>query len=162
MGFVAPTIPINGFGNMLVLERFNKIDYYTKKFEKPLYSAGKTRMVENNPEVAKFFWGKDGILPTIDEMNAILNKDKFSYVPCPIRFSIGAILFTRKFWNNMGMFTVKSGSGMGNDEIQICSYCMNSSQAIIVSKNSLVGHLSFGKQNEEMKNYFELNKKQFM
>ena len=161
VGFVAPIIPINGFGNMLVLERFEKLEYYTNKFEKPLYAAGRDRMVESNPEVAKFFWGKDKILPNIDEMNKIFNNDKFGYVACPIRFSIGAILFTRKFWENMGMFKVHRGSGMGSDEEQICSYCIKSSQAIIVSKNSLVGHLSFGKQNKPMKEYFETNKNNF-
>lgn len=158
VGFVAPTIPINGFGNMLILKRFSLIQTYEEKFERPIYAAGRDRMVESNPEVAKFFWGEGEFLPDIDTMNETVGKDKFEYIACPIRFSIGAILFTRKFWSEMGMFDVVNGSGMGSDEKQICSYCMTSSKAIIVSKNSIVGHLSFGKQNETMKKYF-LNKK---
>ena len=35
---------------------------------------------------------------------------------------------------------------------------MNNSKAIIVSNNTLVGHLSFGKQNIKMEKYFEENK----
>ena len=160
-GFIAPMIPINGFSNMLVLERFNKKKEYEKRFEKPLYKAGRERMIESNPDVAKAFWGENDFLPQLDEMNKIVNKDKMDYVSCPIRFSIGAILFERKLWEDMGMFEVKSGPGMGLDEEQICSYCMISSNAIIVSKNTIVGHLSFGTQNESMKKYFEEHKDVF-
>ena len=161
VGFVAPTIPINGFGNMEVLKRFNLIETYTKKFEKPLYAAGKNRMVENNPDVAKFFWGYEDYLPNIDKMNEIVQKDEFDYIACPIRFSIGAILFTRDFWSEMEMFDVSSGNGMGLDEKQICEYCINTSKAIIVSKNTIVGHLSFGNQNKTMEKYFIENKEKF-
>ena len=55
VGFVAPTIPINGFGNLNILKRFNLVEKYTEMFEKPLYAAGKDRKVETVPEVAKFF-----------------------------------------------------------------------------------------------------------
>ncbi len=161
VGIVAPTIPINGLGNLNVLKRFNLVDTYKEKFEKPLYAAGRNRMIENDPNVAKFFWGEGEYLPNIDEMNHIVQNDKMDYVACPIRFSIGAILFTREFWNKMGMFEVLSGSCMGIDEEQICEYCISKSEAIIVSKNSIVGHLSFGKQNPTMKEYFENNKKIF-
>jgi hypothetical protein len=54
----------------------------------------------------------------------------------------------------MGYFTVRKGTGMGQDEVQICSLAMTISRAIIVSENTVVGHLSFGKQNEAMKAYF--------
>ena len=57
VGFVAPTIPINGFGNVEVLKRFNLVQKYTQMFEKPKYAAGRNRMVENNPKVAKVFLG---------------------------------------------------------------------------------------------------------
>ena len=161
VGFVAPTIPINGFGHMLVLERFNLIDTYTKMFERPIYAAGSDRMIENNPEVAKFMWGKDNYLPSIDEISKTLSKDKFSYVACPIKFSIGAILYKRSLWVEHNMFTVSKDSGMGDDEIELCGYLTRDSKAIIVSKNIAVGHLSFGKQNGPMKEYFLENKKIF-
>lgn len=153
-GFVAPTIPINGFGHMLILKRFNLIDYYTKTFEKPKYAAGHDRQIECNPKVAKFMWGDGGYLPNIDKINETLSADEFSYTACPIRFSIGAILFERDLWKKMLMFDVEKGKCMGLDEKCICNYCMNNSKAIIVSKNTAVGHLSFGPQNEEMKEYY--------
>ncbi len=166
VGFVCPLIPINGFGNLEVLKRFNAVETYSKKFEKPLYAAGRERLIECDPNTALFMWGKDGYLPNIDEMNKILSKDKFSYVACPIRFSIGAIMFKREFFYDMGSFIVKSGSCLGADEEQMCNYAVASSHAIIVSKNTLVGHLSFGNQNKTMQEYyldhpevFEIHKK---
>lgn len=161
IGFVAPTIPINGFSHMLILERFKLKEKYTKLFEKPKYCAGSDRMVENNPDVAKFFWGENNFLPNIDEISSILQKDDFSYVACPIRFSIGAILYTRSFWEEIGMFTVPKGNGMGADEEEICGYATKTSNAIIISKNVAVGHLSFGTQNATMKEYYLNNREIF-
>ena len=94
-------------------------------------------------------------------MNDTMQKDEFKYEACPIRFSIGAILFKRSFWERFGMFEVKKGACMGLDEEQICNFCMNDSKAIIVSNNSVVGHLSFGPQNQAMKQYFIDNKEKF-
>lgn len=161
VGFVAPTIPINGYGNLNILKRFNLIEKYTEKFEKPIYAAGRDRKIESDPEVAKFMWGEGGVLPKLDEMNREMQKDTFSYSACPIRFSIGAILFSRKLWEEMGLWVVKNGSCMGLDEEQICAFCVNNSKAMIVSNNSVVGHLSFGNQNEIMKNYFVENEEKF-
>ncbi len=161
IGFVAPTIPINGYGHLNVLKRFGLVETYKNKFENPIYSAGKDRMIESNPEVAKFFWGEENYLPNIDEMNKIVQNDEFGYEVCPIRFSIGAILFKRELWQNMNGFKVSFGNAMGRDEIQICGYCMVRSRAIIVSNNSIVGHLSFGNQNKVMKEYFENNQEIF-
>lgn len=162
-GFVAPIIPINGFGNVEVLKKYNLLDVYTKKFESPKYQAGSKRMIENNPEVAKFMWGADDCLPSIDKMAEDFNKDKFDYVACPIRFSIGAILFEKKLWKDMEYFEVSSKKSvdLGLDEGQICSYCIRKSLPIIVSKNCLVGHLSFGPQNKTMKEYYLQNKSKF-
>lgn len=161
VGIVAPTIPINGYGNIKILKRFNMLETYTEKFEKPLYAAGRKRKIESEPAAAKFMWGENGFLPSLDDMNNLVRKDAFSYDACPIRFSIGAILFKRSLWKDMGYFIVKRGSCMGLDEEQVCAFCMNSSRAIIVSNNSVVGHLSFGTQNEEMKQYFIDNTEKF-
>jgi hypothetical protein len=61
----------------------------------------------------------------------------------------------------MGFFEVRNGSGMGHDEVQLCSLAMTISRAIIVCENTVVGHLSFGKQNEAMKEYFLSHREQF-
>lgn len=156
VGVVAPMIPINGFSHVLVLDRFNLRKEYETKFEKTLHKAGQDRMIENNPEVAKFMWKT---LPSIDVMNEKLQDEEFSYVPCPVKFSIGAIMFDRDFFNDMGTFYFKEkkADSMGWDENQLCSSCMLKSKPLIVSKNTLVGHLSFGLQNKAMYDFYKKN-----
>lgn len=154
-GFVGPIIPINGYGHLKVLKEYSLEEEYEKRFEKPKYAAGPNRLIEKDPQVAKFFWGDTDHIPSIDEMDDKFSKNEISFSPCPIRFSIGAILFERSTWENMGYFTVDLfSSGLGRDELQICSLPVNKSQAIIVCENTLVGHLSFRLQNDAMKEYF--------
>jgi hypothetical protein len=124
--------------------------------------AGANRMIQNDVNVAKFIWGEpialqDGSvfkLPSIDEMNHFFEEGEMMEFPCPIRFSIGAILFERQLWDDMRFFKVSKGTNLGGDEEQICCYCCNNSRPIMVSENIVVGHLSFGRQNEEMKKYY--------
>lgn len=163
VGFVAPLIPINGYGYVRILEKLNKANVYKDKFDAVTY-GGSGRFdspIERNPVVAEFFWG-GRIIPSIDEMNANFQENPIEYKACPFRFSIGCILFSRDVWSHMGMFNVPSkGAGMGADEEQLCSYCINTSQAMIISENVVVGHLSFGPQNKTMKKYYEENKSMF-
>ena len=102
-------------------------------------------------------WGEGDIVPSIDELNLRFQKDALDERVCAMRFSIGAILFQRSFWEEMGHFAVRGGNGMGSDEVQLCQYCTVNNRPIMVSENVVVGHLSFGKQNETMKNYFMNN-----
>lgn len=50
---------------------------------------------------------------------------------------------------------------MGEDEVYICNLATNNSKAIVISENQVVGHLSFGKQNVIMQEYFLKNKEKF-
>ena len=154
---VAPIIPINGYGHVKVLEKLDLVDYYEKHFEEVRYVAGRERMIESDPEVAKFMWGKGNKVPQIDELDKLLHKNEFEYSACPIRFSIGAILFERELWEKMRYFKVEKGSCMGLDETQICSYCVCNSKAMVIAENTCVGHLSFGTQNKPMEEYFKKN-----
>ncbi|WP_443737922.1 hypothetical protein [Treponema sp.] len=72
--FTAPLIPINGFCYSKILEKLNLIEEYKKHFEEPRVSAGSWMQIENNLEVAKFFWGKKNFVPQIDELNKRLRK----------------------------------------------------------------------------------------
>jgi hypothetical protein len=118
-------------------------------------------MIENNPETARFFWGETGHVPSIDDMDTLFGSQDFAFTVCPIRFSIGAIFFTRDIWERMGYFPVDKNNGMGTDEVALCSLAMTISRAVIVSENTAVGHLSFGKQNEVMKEYFLAHPEKF-
>jgi hypothetical protein len=160
--FVAPLIPVNGYSHLRILKHFSLESEYERLFEKPRYSHSSDRMIINNSEAAKYFWGEGESIPNLDVMDAILGKQHFSFSVSPIRFSIGAILFSRKIWEEMGFFTVVKGNNMGRDETQLCSLAMHTSNAVIVCENTVVGHLSFGKQNSAMKNYFLAHPERFV
>lgn len=163
IGFIAPTIPINGYSNVDVLKLTGCLEDYESKFGKAKRdSRGKFAQIINNPEIAKYFWGETREeLRDIDKLSNKMSNEEFSFSTCPIIFSIGAILFSREVWEDMGRFKVNKGSGMGADESQICSYCMTESKAIIVSNNTLVGHFSYGPQTSEMKKYYQENREIF-
>lgn len=160
-GVLAPLIPINGYGNVRILQKTDFVDTYTELFEKPKIYLGRERLVESSAEAAQFFWG--GVsMPSIDEMNARFSKESLDERPCAIRFSIGAILFKRSFWNDMKMFPVGKGSSMGADELHLCISCCSMSRPLMVSENVVVGHFSFGGQNKAMKEYYMQHKELFL
>ncbi len=156
VGFVAPLIPINGYGHVRLLEKIGLLETYEKMFEPVLYGAQNWRMIEKNPDVAKFFWGEGGFVPTIDKMNAAFQTQKMSYSICPVQFSIGLIFFQRNLWKIMDGWQLPppNDAGIGVDELQICRFCVSNSLAMVVAENALVGHLSFGQQNAAMKEYY--------
>lgn len=156
VGFVAPLIPINGYCHVRLLEKLGLLETYEKKFEPVLYGAQSQRMIEKNPDVAKFFWGEGEIVPSIDAMNAAFQIQKIDYSVCSVRFSIGFILFHRNLWESMGGWRMPppNNSGLGIDEEQICIFCVALSLGMIVAENAVVGHLSFGQQNAAMKEYY--------
>lgn len=155
VGFVAPIMPLNGFGYLKVLDKYKLGETYNQLFEKPLLSSDSKTKLLTDPEVAKFFWGKGNYLPSIDQMNQDFRSQPLKYSLCPIRYSIGFIMFERSLWEGMKMFRVPLGAGMGIDEEQICAFCMNSSKPIVISENSVVGHFSFGPQTKGMIDYLK-------
>jgi len=159
-GFAAPLLLINGFCYRTILEKLNLVDLYSNKFEYPKIAAGPSMMIESNLDTAKFMWGEGNYIPKIDKLNELFRDDS-SFQVCPIRFSIGAIYFERSLLEQFNYFPVSKGNDMGKDEEFLCNLATTYSKSILVSNNSLVGHLSFGKQNEGMKDYYLSNKDVF-
>ena len=162
VGFVAPLIPINGYGHVKLLEKLGLRETYEKIFEPVICAAQPFRMLEKSPEVAKFFWGEGEIFPSIDKINQAFQIQKISYGICSVRFSIGFILIHRNLWQAMGGWAVpQEGFGLGLDEAQLCQFCVLNSLGMVISENTVVGHLSFGQQNEAMKEYYLSHRKKF-
>lgn len=154
-GVMAPLLNINGYSSARIIEKLQLKGVYEEKFGAFKYATGAATQIESNPEFAKFMWGKDNYVPDIDELNRVFSKEERVENPCPYRFSIGAVLFERSLWEDMNYFTVeKNSTGMGTDEEQLDTYCFLQSKPLMVSENVVVGHLSFGKQNQEMKEYY--------
>ncbi len=159
VGIVAPLIPINGFGYYYLLKKYDQLEQFEKQFGKSKITCGeeKESTFTRDCRIPPYFWNRSNPLSDIDSMNLSAQHSSFSFLICPIRFSIGAILFSRKLWEDMGMFTVHGGNGLASDEIQICEYCNSHSQSIVVSENSIVGHFAYGPQTGNMFSYFDEN-----
>lgn len=162
IGFVAPLLPINGYANVDVLRKTGLLEKFEERFGKAYHDGGGEEPIIKNSDIAKFMWGEtEEKLRDIDKLSEEFSQEEFSYSICSIRFSIGAILFSREIWEAMGRFAVGLGNNMGKDEEQFCTFCMMQSRAIVVSENTIVGHFSYGPQTAEMKKYYEQNRDVF-
>lgn len=157
IGFVAPLIPINGYGYVRVLEKLNLKEVWNKQFNEAKFTNGFSHHFDilKNPEAAKFFWGECEPFRDIDAINDYFKSLPLDYSICSTRFSIGFILFKRELWDSIGMFEVHDNNNLGVDEYQLCVYCMDCARAIVVAENTVVGHLSYGPQNEEMLCFYQ-------
>lgn len=161
-GLVAPILPINGYGYMRILEKCNLTGLYTERFGRPKYTSESSEPIISNPDVAQFFWA-GGVVPSIDELNTQFSASPIEERPCPIRFSIGAVLFKRSLWEEMRYFSVNRwNAGMGKDEEKICLHCCLKSRPVMVSENIVVGHLSFTEQNAVMREYYTEHEEEFL
>lgn len=161
-GISAPLLNINAYGYRRILEKTGTLEAFEKKFGSAPMMSGQTSMIETNPEVASFMWGSGGVLPQLDEMNALFEKEGFEYSVCPVRLSIGFILMKRSFWEFMGGFPVIPGNGMGLDETYLIGVCSSFSHVVAVAENSVVGHFGYGgAQGRAMKEFFEANHELF-
>ncbi len=162
IGFVTPLIPVNGYGHVRLLEIFGAVDLWEEQFGTLKYTNNTHhKNICENPKSARFLWGEGNPeFADLDRMQRVLGRREFQYSVCPIRYSIGFILFRRSNWIHMGGFPTLMGN-MGVDEEAFCQYCMIESRAMIVSENAVAGHLGYGPQNKEMEAYYHTHKEQF-
>ena len=160
VGFTAPLMPLNGFSYIHILDHYAKLNDYEMRFGRAIHGGFKTRIIENNPNAAKYMWGEDSGLPHIDEMNRNFSM-QWRYGVCGLRYSIGFILFRRDFWEMIGGFVMTGNTDLGEDEKNICAHCAMKSRAMIISHDTVIGHFALGAQTEEMKKYYEKHPERF-
>lgn len=164
VSYIAPIIPVNGYGYIKILDKYNKIDEWESIFGKAVYSDGNhnNNSIFKNPKASKFMWDlcfqKYG---SIDKFAKDFKRNEFSYSVCPIRFSIGAIFFERENWLEWGMFPVDFTIGLGLDEEYLAHVCSYHSKVAVVCENAIAFHLGYDAQTEEMMKYFSENKMKF-
>lgn len=166
--FVSPLINVNCYGHLRLLDKVGlSEDFAATGLTDMKYTDGLNHSNEvlENPAVARYLWGEtQQELRDIDALNARFQQEPLTISVCPVRFSIGAILFTRKAWEEFGKFPltfVGSAFGLGDDEEHICHYAMFTGRAIVVCENSLVGHLGYGPQTNAMIEYYLAHKDRF-
>lgn len=162
-GFVTPLIPINGVGYVEILKKYNKIKEFEERFhERVKYSASQSREIVKNPKVAEYFWGNASGLPSIDNINKDFNKSNITFKISPNLYSIGAILFERKFWQDMNMFPVsRFGTDMGLDEYRMNAQSFCDFKAVVISMKTVVGHFSYGPQTKMMREFYNKHPENF-
>lgn len=152
VGMVSPLLNINAYGYYRILEKIEKLSEYEKRFGKPYMESGRKSPIESNIDLAKFMWGADGIVPNIDELNKMFTGALPAL--CPVRLSIGCILYKRSFWESFWRFPVLLGHGMGYDEAIMLAATLIISQVLIIAEDSVVGHFSYGSQTKEMMQFY--------
>ena len=138
-GFLAPMLNVNGYSYIPLLKKLRKLEQYEEKFGRAIFETF-SAPIRMQASAAIFMW--ENIFP-IDQINKNFMEDKVTYSVCPIRFSIGAIMFTREIWSQMGGFLVGLAGDLGVEEAEFCKYCLDTAQVIVISENVLAGHLGF-------------------
>lgn len=160
-GMAAPLINLNAYGYYRILQKLGKLDEFESRFGKAKMESGQKSLIESSEEVASFMWGINSTIPNIDEMNRAFSLNH-SYSICPIRLSIGFVLYKRSFWELFGRFPVVVGNGMGLDETIMVGASNAFSNVIAVAEDSVVGHFGYGgRQGKHMTEVFKKNPEYF-
>jgi hypothetical protein len=146
-GFCAPVLNVNGFSYRLFLETLDLADDYAARFGE-LRQAGEGNLAHTDGEAALWLWRRT--VP-FDETARRFSELPFGYSAVPHRFSIGAILFERALWEEIGGLVVMPWGGLGHDEKFLCKECTDRSRVGIVLHHVLAGHFSFGPQDPVMR-----------
>ncbi len=165
VGFVAPLIPVHGYGYVRLLEIFHSVELWEERFGRLKYSDCfyHDLTIWKSPQAARFMWGEGNPkMNNLDRMQKVLQERPFQYSICPIRHGIGFILFHRENWMKMGTFPVQEYRNMGVDEEWMCGFCMMQARVIVIAENAVAGHLGYGEQNAEMERYYQKHKERFL
>ena len=166
--FVSPLINVSCYGHLRLLEKCGLIeDFRATGLTDMKITDGlhHNKAIIEDAHVARYMWGDtQPMLRDVDALTERFSQEKLSFTVCPTRYSIGAILFTREAWEDFGRFPltfVGSEYGLGDDEEHICHYACFTGRAMIVSENSVAGHLGYGPQTKEMVKYYLDHKDRF-
>lgn len=167
--FVSPLINVSCYGHLRLLEKLGLLeDFRSTGLTDVKLSDGlhHNRQIIDNPKVAEYLWGgSQEVLRDIDALSARFNEGKLNYSICPVRYSIGAILFTRASWEEFGRFpiTFVGGEyGLGDDEEHICNYACFTGRVMVIDENIIAGHLGYGgAQTKHMLEYYQTHREQF-
>lgn len=158
IGFMGPLINVNAYCSLQFLKSIGALEEYENRFgayEVHGWEDDSHNKIHKSPEVGEFLWEKSTPFDQMAEHISNINNGKFSL--SPVRYSIGAILFTRSFWDSIGFFKVGGLKNMGVEETQVCAFCMVHFFPIVVAEDVFVGHLGFYSQKEACRKFLEKN-----
>lgn len=155
IGFVAPTLNVNGFCYRKFLEFINpklKKTYFSNFGD--YRSSCMNTSAWSNPEAAKFLWTNS--FPFDKIANKFLSRPQ-GFDICHHRFSIGAIFLHRKTWEELSYFSRAGDGDLGAEESDLCAFCCDSSKAMLIAHRVFAGHVGFGPQSKLMIPWFTKN-----
>ncbi len=108
MSFGSVTIPINGFGWVPFLEIMNLTEEFKAQFPgTPLNQACMDVAVYKDKNVNEFIWNHCLDLDATAKTFVANQHGTYQDLICPHRYSIGAIVFSHKFWETMGGWLIQ-------------------------------------------------------
>lgn len=154
IGVISPLLNVNACGVSSFLNTLEITGKFESQFGK--LRIGLEEYIHKNPDVAKWLWERSVPFDAVSKKIEVLNSGKVKV--CPYRLSIGAILFTREFWEEIGCFQVSGIGYMGIEEEQVNAYCVNKMYSVVMALDTFAGHLGFFSQKEICKIFYEENK----
>lgn len=156
-----PCINVNALGAVSVMRALNIEEEYKSRFGRyafgaPFGSLYHGDKIHSDPDVGVWIWSHSVPFDEVASVVATANKGRISW--CPHRFSIGAILLKREFWELINGFEVGIEGEMGLEEEQVNSFCTAKNTGIYMAEDLFVGHLGFGRQKEAVRGFYEKNK----
>lgn len=108
MSFGSVIIPINGFGWVPFFEVMGLVEEFREKFpQTPLNQACMDVAVYKDQYVNEFIWNKCLDIDETVKQFKVKQHGQFHDLFCPHRYSIGAIVFSHKRWEEMGGWRVQ-------------------------------------------------------
>lgn len=156
IGFVTPLLNLNAACVYIFLESVDKIKTMNDLFGEVKIRWPNEDLVHSSEEFAKWIWTLS--VPFDDVAKEIEKRNLNKIYQANIRLSIGAILFTRDYWNSIGGFEVARIGAMGVEETQMNAYSFTRMQAIAIVGDTFAGHLGFYSQKEACKDFFINNR----
>jgi hypothetical protein len=161
IGFVTPLINLNAACVSYFLDSIGKTDEMKEHFGDIHIRFPKEvgDPVHKSCDFAKWIWEQSMPFDVVSKKIEEINKGKI--FQANIRLSIGAILFTRQYWESIGCFDVADVGSMGVEEVQMNTFSFIYMQAIAIIGDTFAGHLGFYSQKQACKDFYEKNKHLF-
>jgi hypothetical protein len=150
-GFCAPTINVNGVTYVSFLKHLGLSEDYVRDFGELKVACNGVR-AQADPSAAVWLWRRSLPLDkkAAEFSNELTVKSNFAQM-IGTRFSIGAILMERSFFDEIGGFRSAWRQGiLGVDEEALCAACINFSRPMFYLSNVFAGHFSFFMQESAM------------
>ncbi|MBR3306723.1 MAG: hypothetical protein IKI75_05660 [Lachnospiraceae bacterium] len=156
VGFLAPVLNINFCGTEVFLKSLDLEEKCAAELGDFIYGSDGSFL---SPAMGVWIWEKCTPFDMVAKEFERINEGKFAC--CTTRFSVGAFLMLREFWEDMGGFEVAPEGVLGREEEQMNERCINKVCVMAMDCSILAGHLGFGWQKDAVHQFYDDNREAF-